>query len=42
MIVCFYIIYANHFDRTGMKATISKIFFSLFLQQSPVNTIAHI
>ena len=40
MIVAYYMIYTNHFDRPGIKATVCKFFF-LFLPVSALNTIVH-
>ena len=41
MIVSYYIIYANHFDRPGTKALYVKQTFFLLLPVSALNTIAH-
>ena len=41
MIVSYYIIYTNHFDRPGIKATIFKLATFLLLPVSDLNTIVH-
>ena len=41
MIVSYYIIYANHFDRPGIKVTILKLTIFLLLPVSALNTVVH-